>query len=143
MPTGSLFRTELGASGGNFYDGRYVSIEAEPTWNVSRLVELGGEVELTRLRFPERSQSFDFVLARLRGQLAFSARASVATFVQYSSAADLITANLRFRWNFREGQDLWLVFNEVANADRYRGLPVLPATNSRAILVKYTHTFGL
>jgi hypothetical protein len=143
MPTGSLFRTEIGLSGGGFYDGTSVSIEAEPTWNVSRFVELGGEFELTRLRFPDRSQSFDFVLARLRGQLAFSPATSVSAFVQFSSAADLITANVRFRWNFREGQDLWIVYSEVSNSDRYRGIPVLPRTDSRALIVKYTHTFAL
>ncbi len=143
MPTGSLFRTEIRISGGEFYDGTSLSIEAQPTWNLSRFLELGGEAQVTRLRFPDRGQSFDFLLARLRGQVAFNARTSVSAFVQYSSAADLITANVRFRWNFREGQDLWLVFNEVSNMDRYRGLPVLPVTSSRALLVKYTHTFGL
>ncbi len=143
MPTGSLFRTEIGVSGGEFYDGTSVSISAAPTWNVSRFVELGSEVELTRLRFPDRDQSFDFVLARLRGQLAFNPKTSISAFVQYSSAADLITANVRFRWNFREGQDLWVVYNDVSNSDRHRGLPVLPGTDSRTVLVKYTHTFAL
>ncbi|MDX1740071.1 MAG: DUF5916 domain-containing protein, partial [Rhodothermales bacterium] len=143
MPTGSLFRTEVGISGGRFYDGNAMSIDVEPTWNVSRFIELGGEVELTRLRFPDRDQSFDFVLARLRGQLAFNPKTSVSAFLQYSSAADLITANVRFRWNLREGQDLWIVYNEVTNSDRHRDLPILPRVDSRALLVKYTHTFAL
>ena len=68
---------------------------------------------------------------------------SVSAFVQLSSAADLITANVRFRWNFREGQDLWIVYSEVSNSDRYRGIPVLARTDSRALIVKYTHTFAL
>jgi hypothetical protein len=143
MPTGYLFRTDVEFSGGKFYDGRSLSVGVEPTWNVSRFLELGGEAELTRLRFPDRDQSFDFVLTRLRSQLAFSKSASVAVFLQYSSAADLVTANVRFRLNFREGRDLWIVLNDVSNTDRYRGLPVLPATGSRALLIKYTHTFAL
>jgi hypothetical protein len=143
MPTGSLFRADIEVSGGKFYDGQSLSIGVEPTWNLSRFLELGGEVELTRLRFPDRDRAFDFALARLRSQLAFSTRTSVAAFLQYSSAADLVTANVRFRLNFREGQDLWIVYNDVSNTDRYRGLPVLPATGSRALLIKYTHTFAL
>ncbi len=143
MPMASLLRAGAGLSVGRFYDGNTVSVELEPTWNLSRYVELGGEVEFTHLSFPDRDQRFDFVLARLRAQIAFSTRASIAAFVQHSSAADLATANVRFRWNFREGRDLWIVFNQGVNSDRYRSLPVRPVSESSAVLVKYTHTFAL
>jgi hypothetical protein len=143
MHDGALLRANVELSGGKFYDGTIISVGTSPTWNLSRYVELGGEIELTRLRFPDRNQEFDFAIARLRGQLAFSTKASISAFVQYSSAADFIRANVRFRMNFREGHDLWLVFNQGTNTDRYRGLPTLPVSDSRAMLIKYTHTFAL
>ncbi|NNE46687.1 MAG: carbohydrate binding family 9 domain-containing protein [Rhodothermales bacterium] len=143
MHDGALLRANVELSGGKFYDGTLISVGTSPTWNLSRYVELGGEIELTRLRFPDRNQEFDYAIARLRGQLAFSTKASISAFIQYSSAADFIRANVRFRMNFREGHDLWLVFNQGTNTDRYRGLPTLPVSDSRAVLIKYTHTFAL
>jgi hypothetical protein len=54
-----------------------------------------------------------------------------------------MAANLRFRYNFREGNDLWIVYNEGLNTDRRRELPVLPITEGRTVLLKYTYTFDL
>ncbi len=67
---------------------------------------------------------------------------SVNAFVQYSNISDLVAANLRLRYNFREGNDLWLVYNEGLNLDRDRVEPSLPVTDSRTVLVKYTYTLA-
>ena len=53
--------------------------------------------------------------------------------------------NVRLRYNFAEGTDLWLVYNEGLDAERDRpglDLPLTPLSLSRAFIVKYTHTFG-
>ncbi len=49
--------------------------------------------------------------------------------------------NFRFRYNPREGNDLYIVFNEGRNTYRNIDEPRLPLYNSRSILVKYTYTF--
>ncbi|MEE9464190.1 MAG: hypothetical protein V3W14_01280 [Candidatus Neomarinimicrobiota bacterium] len=54
-----------------------------------------------------------------------------------------MSANVRFRYNFREGNDLWIVYDEGMNTNRHRLTPMLPFTNIRTILVKYTYTFHL
>ena len=51
-----------------------------------------------------------------------------------------MAANVRFRYNFREGNDLWIVYNEGLNTERDRATPVLPVTSARTALVKYTYT---
>ncbi|MBT8399574.1 MAG: carbohydrate binding family 9 domain-containing protein [Rhodothermia bacterium] len=140
---GALFRPQIDLSAGSFYDGSVVSAGVSPTWNASRNLELGGSVQAVSIRFPKRDQEFDFVISRLRAQVGFDTRASVSAFVQYNSAADLVSANIRFRYNFREGQDLWIVYNEGVNTSRDRVFPVLPFTAARTVLVKYTHTFRL
>jgi hypothetical protein len=56
--------------------------------------------------------------------------------------ADFAAANVRVRYNFREGQDLWLVYNEGWNTDRFDQDPPLPRTDNRTLLLKYTHTFA-
>lgn len=140
---GALFRPALRLTAGRFFDGNAVSLSLSPTWNVSRHLELGGQLEAVRIRFPSRDQKFDFVVGRLRTQVAFDTRASISAFVQYNSAADIVSANLRMRYNFREGRDLWIVYNEGINTDRQGSDPMLPVTDSRTLLLKYTHTFDL
>ena len=143
MASGRLLRADVSVGGGTFYDGWQLSFEVEPTWNLSRFLELSGAYEYNRIRFPDRDQRFDAHIVRVRTQVALNTKVSANVFAQYNSAAAAVTTNLRFRYNFAEGNDLWIVYNEGLNTDRYRGAPVLPLTNSRTLLVKYTHTFRL
>lgn len=54
-----------------------------------------------------------------------------------------MAANVRFRYNFQENNDLWIVYNEGLNLDRHREFPTLPVTEFRTLVLKYTYTFGL
>lgn len=93
------------------------------------------------MRFPNRNGGFDAHLLQLRSRVSLNTRLSVNAFVQFSNTADYGAANVRFRYNFREGNDLWLVYNHGINLDRQRTDPSLPLTNDRTVMVKYTHTF--
>lgn len=140
----NLFRIGFGVDGGQFYDGYSFSASVDPTWNVSRHLELGGTYQINGLRFPDRDEAFDAHIIRFRAQGALNREISGSTFVQYSNVADLVGINFRFRYNFREGNDLWLVWNETLNTERNpfdRTLPQLPLTDNRVILIKYTFTF--
>ncbi|MDZ4702218.1 MAG: DUF5916 domain-containing protein [Rhodothermales bacterium] len=141
MRDGSLLRTNAQVTAGAFFDGWNVGIQAEPTWNVSRLLELGATYQFNRVRFPERQEEFYVHLARVRAQLGFTTRMSLSTFLQYNTSTDSFTSNFRFRYNFREGSDLWLVYNEGRFTDRYAVTPILPELDFRTVLVKYTYTF--
>jgi hypothetical protein len=68
---------------------------------------------------------------------------SVNAFIQYNTAYDGVITNFRLRYNPREGNDLYLVFNEDRNTNIYHELPNLPVYNSRAVILKYTYTFNL
>ncbi len=141
MRYGLLWRIDAAAEMGQFYDGSNIQIEIEPTWNPSRYLELGGTYQFNRVRFPDRMQEFFVHLARIRTQISFSTAASVSAFLQYSTSADIVSANVRFRYNFKEGNDLWLVYNEGRNTDRMPHRPILPLLDSRALFLKYTYTF--
>jgi hypothetical protein len=69
----------------------------------------------------------------------FSGALSTAFFAQYTSAADLVTLNARLRYNRREGQDLYLVFNDGLNTERAAFEPGLPLSAGRTLLLKYSH----
>ena len=64
-------------------------------------------------------------------------------FLQLNSVEDHVGVNLRLRYNFREGSDVWLVYDERFNTERAAadGLPELPVSEARAVRVKLTHTF--
>jgi hypothetical protein len=138
------FRPTLTVSAGSFFDGNRIAVSARPAWNPSRYLELGVDYDYNRVRFAERNQRLDLHVVRLRIQAAANVHLSLAMLVQYDNAADAIGVNTRLRYNFSEGRDLWIVFNEALNTDRpLLGNPRLPLTQSRAFLVKYTHTLGL
>jgi hypothetical protein len=116
-----------------------------PTWNPSRHLELGADYQLTRLRFSERDQGTDIHVLRLRARAALDARASGNAFLQYNSTTDRLALNVRLRYNFSEGTDLWLVYDEALATERPDDgvVPVIPRSQSRTLIVKYTHTLRL
>ncbi len=138
-----LFQLRPRVEAGTFYDGWQATFGVSPVWYVSRHLELSGSYTYNRIRFPDRDQSFDAHLARLRIGTAFNTEISTNAFIQFNSAAHALSANVRFRYNVREGNDLWIVYNEGINTDRDRLEPTLPFTSARTVLVKYTYTFHL
>lgn len=143
MPDGSLVRGQVEIEGGTFFDGTRLSASASPTWNVNRFLELAASYSFTHLSFPDRDESANVHLVGVRTQVGINTRLSWNAFVQYNTEADLVAANVRFRYNVREGNDLWLVYNENLNGDRTRFEPELPRSQSRTLLFKYTYTFAL
>jgi len=140
-PDGDLIRAEGSASVGTFYDGTNLELQLEPSWYISRYLELGATYQFNRVRFADRNQEFFVHLARLRFQIGFSTRISINAFLQYNTDADMFSSNLRFRYNFREGNDLWIVYNEGRHTSRFDRRPALPSLDSRTVLLKYTYTF--
>ena len=103
-------------------------------------LELGAEYSFNAIRFPERDRALDVHLVRLRVRIAYDPRLSLSTFWQYNSLENLASLNARLRFNVRDGTDLWIVYNESINTDRYSYTPVPSVSQGRSLTVKYTHT---
>jgi hypothetical protein len=142
MPAGRRMRADVDFRAGTYFDGRRTQVIVSPTWNVSRHLELAGSYQLTALRFPVRGQAVDVHLASVRIGAALDARFSGTTLVQYNSTTDRLDFNLRFRYAFREGTDLWFVYNEGLDTSGRPDAIDMPRSQARAFLVKYTRTFG-
>jgi hypothetical protein len=143
MPSGWDLRTSLELTAGEFYDGQRGTVQIAPVWNASRYLRINGFYQFNRLRFPKRDQSFNAHIGRLRAVVTPNVEYSISTFVQYNSARGAVIGNLRFRYNPRQGNDLYVVYNERLNSDRSVTTgPRLPLSNQRTILVKYTYTFN-
>jgi hypothetical protein len=75
--------------------------------------------------------------------MTLSTKTSLKAFIQYNTAINRVIGNIRFRYNPREGNDFWIVYDEGLNTDLHRVTPELPVSAGRTILVKYTYTFKL
>lgn len=140
-PLGSMIRSDFAANFGGFYDGWRVSALAKPNWNISKHLELGLSYELNHVEFAERNENFTAHIGRIRALIMFDTKLSARTFVQYNSFDDIIVINFRLRYNWREGNDIYIVYNEGVNTDRFNRSPYPPATDNRTLLLKFTYTF--
>jgi hypothetical protein len=144
MPAGLKLRTDIDFRAGTYFDGSRQQLILSPTWNVSKHLELGAGYQVTRLRFGVRDERADIHLLRFRVRTAFDVRASGNAFIQYNSTTDRLDFNVRLRYNVSEGTDLWIVYNEGLDTDRALSRVdhiKEPLSLSRALIVKYSHTF--
>jgi len=140
-PVGKLLSANFAMEAGGLYDGKRVSVRVSPNWAPAPDISLTGMYEFNHADFKDRGQKFIAHIIRLRLQATFTTAFSSSAFVQYNSAVGAVIANVRLRLNPREGNDLYLVFNQSFTTDRAREIPYLPAYNDRTILLKYSYTF--
>jgi hypothetical protein len=137
----ALLRGGVSARAGSFYDGWRATFSGGPTVSFSRHFEVGSNYQVNAVRFPDRNESLTSHLAQLRIQIAFDIHLSVAGLFQYSSTADRLGINARLRYHIREGSDLWLVYNDDLNTERFvAGGPRLPLSQARNAMLKFTYT---
>jgi len=134
---------ELRFQGGGYYDGNLVSITLEPGWNMSSSFILSGAYIFNKIDFSERDQHFMGHIGRLKALYMFSTKLSASVFIQYNSAIYNVNSNFRLRYNPREGNDLYIVYNEGANTDLGREMLDIPRMSDRTLMLKYTYTFRL
>ncbi|MEW5900317.1 MAG: DUF5916 domain-containing protein [Acidobacteriota bacterium] len=141
-PMGRLISSFLMVNAGSFYDGWRTTLRVMPSWSVLPDLSLGGLYEFNWVKFPDRRQEFIAHLVQLRLLATLSTKTSILSFVQYNGVDDVVIANLRVRFNPKEGNDLYLVYNEVLNSGRAGKIPYPPLSGNRAILIKYSYTFN-
>ena len=140
---GSKLIPRLQGEIGSFYDGTLTSVRVGGDVALSSRVRISTELVYDRARFRKRSAELETLIGRLRLAVAANTRFSATAAAEYGSLSDVVIGNLRFRYNFREGHDLWLVYDHVVNVDRERFDPPLPRNPQARILVKYTHSLIL
>ena len=141
---GSRARVGFEAGIGEFYDGKQVRFTISPEWNPNESLELSAEYELRRIEFDDRDQSLDADIFRLRVRTALDVHLSASAFVQYSQTSDRVVGNLRVRYHFSEGTDLYVVYRNVLNTDLERDpLLTLPRSDSQNLTVKFTRAIGI
>ena len=134
---------EIISNFGQFYDGNQFTMNLFASYKFGAFLSLSPSYEFDRIRFPSRNQSFNGQIAGIKALVMLSNTLSVSAQVQYSNMAHGMVTNMRLRYNPKEGNDLYIVFNEGRNIQLNRETPALDPIANRGILVKYTYTFIL
>ena len=141
-PPGNFLNALLTGDAGRYYDGWRISLGATPTWSGIPDLEIGGMFQYNMVKFPDRGQSFFAPLAQLRVLATLSVQFTASALVQYNGADDTAIANLRLRYNPREGTDVYLVYNEGLNTGSAGKVPVPPYSSGRTLALKSNYTFN-
>ncbi len=121
---------------GNFYSGRKTSFG----WgwgrvNLTSQFLLEPTISFNRVELPEGD--FDVELVDLRAVYTITPRMFVSALFQYESESRGLAANVRLRWEYRPGSELFVVYNEQRDT-LTQGFPGL---NNSALIVKVTRLF--
>lgn len=127
---------------GGYYDGTYANLTpAQVNFRISSNINLGLAYQYSQVDVRDRDQHFRSHLVRFKSEYTFTTRLSLLMFFQYSSSEKFGVNNIRFRYNPREGNDFYIVFNGDYNSDLNREYPSLPFMNRTNLSFKYTYTF--
>jgi hypothetical protein len=120
---------------GRFYDGTLTAVNVSGA-RVSILNQLSIEpgISINRVELPYGD--FTTRLLRARTDYAFSPRMFASALLQYNSADRAYSSNLRYRWEYQPGSELFVVYTDESGA----GAAGASLTN-RAFVVKINRLF--
>ena len=114
-------RTTLAVSGARVSFSPQFGVEPSLSWN--------------RVTLPEGD--FTTTVAGSRVTYTMTPRMFVSGLVQYASRDESLGANVRFRWEYEPGSELFVVYNESRDTSR----PSYPDLQGRAVIVKFNRLF--
>ena len=95
-------------------------------------------VSVNRVELPQGD--FTAKLATTRVTYTFTPRMFFGGLLQYNSTRNTLSTNLRLRWEYQPGSELFVVYNDQRDTEltTARGFPML---ENRAFVVKFTRLF--
>ena len=93
-------------------------------------------ISLNRVRL--RAGDFTTKLVSARTTYTFSSRMAVSALLQYASTNQTVSSNIRFRWEYQPGSDLFVVYSDGHDTETRPGFPSL---QNRSVAVKLTRLF--
>ena len=91
-------------------------------------------VQINRINLPQGA--FTATVATTRATYTFTSRMFLSALVQYNSAIEQMGTNVRFRWEYTPGSELFVVYNDQRDTTLRPGR--LPMLENRAFIVKFT-----
>jgi hypothetical protein len=128
---------------GEYYDGTIRSITLGPGpqtsgGRVSVLKQLSFEPTFSVTRISLPSATFTTRLARTRVDYGFSPLMFLSALLQYNSADRAFGTNLRFRWEYAPGSEIFLVYTDERDMtdDGFTPAPAIRGLKNRAFVFK-------
>ena len=137
----NLLNAIFNVTSGNYYEGKRFSASVTPTYTKSRYLTLTGFYEYNHIGF-EHSPDYISHVGRLKISSSLNVKLNMNAFVLYNSLAQISLFNFRLRYNPKDGNDLYLVYNEMLN-NKGKNDPMLPFSGFRTLTLKYIHTFHI
>jgi len=133
------------AYAGQFYDGNRLGFQTEFNLNFSSSFILSPGYEFNHITFPDRASNnlLNIHAINMKAQIMLSTKFSANILVQYVNTEDEFIGNLRLRYNPREGNDFYLVYNDFRGFIDRNIFPGNPPFFNKTIMLKYTYTFIL
>jgi len=126
------FAGTLSVERGSFYNGDKTSVGiGGGRYNLTNQIQVQPIVSVNRVMLPYG----EFTAAQVQSRVVYtlSPRTFVAGLVQYNSSTRLVGTNLRLRWEYIPGSELFVVYTDERDG-MSRGLPDV---NNRAFVVKW------
>jgi hypothetical protein len=122
---------------GTFYDGNRRSISVNSARvQVTPRVSIEPSLTLNRIALPQST----FTTSVVRGRATFTVtpRMFFSGITQYNSTARSVSSNLRLRWEYLPGSELFVVYTDDYDSEAPAGIPAL---RNRALVIKFNRLF--
>ena len=126
------FASTLAAERGSFYGGDKTTITVSAgRFNLTNQIQVQPGLSINRVELPYGR----FTATQAQGRVVYTLtpRSFVAALLQYNSSTRLVGTNLRWRWEYIPGSELFVVYTDERDTTAH-GLPDL---NNRALVVKW------
>jgi len=128
--SGRLFYTR-----GTFYGGTRSDVGYQGRAVFTPQLAIEPRVSVSDVDLPQGS--FTTTLLGTRASFTVSPRMFLAALIQFNSSNKAVDTNIRFRWEYEPGSDLFIVYSD----GRDTGLEGFPRLENRSFVVKFTRLF--
>ncbi|NOT43755.1 MAG: carbohydrate binding family 9 domain-containing protein [Acidobacteria bacterium] len=122
---------------GSFYNGDQTAVSYRGRVEVTPVLALEPGISVNWIDLEQGSFTTKLVSTRVTSTL--TPRMFAAALIQYNSSANSFSSNVRFRWEYKLGSELFVVYSEGRNT-LGAGFPTI---DTRGLVVKINHLFRL
>ena len=124
-----------------FYDGDRTDMSLRAGVRVTSKLATSARFSRSDIDLPAGAFTAD--LGSFQVDYAFSPAISLRTLTQYNSSADQWSTSARFRYIYRPGSDIYIVYDDVRRDANIPVSPFLEEFRDRQLLIKVTYLFSM
>jgi hypothetical protein len=131
---GRKISSSLIISNGGFYGGSRFELSPSLFWKVNRHVTLSQTLLSNFVN--DAPEDFNLYITRTRISYSLNTSFTISSILQYDNSSQKIGFNCRASYLFKEGTELFVVYNEIQDERIY---PDITAPRNRSLLIKFTY----